>query len=540
MAAGAAMGDSIAGGRPLALDLAALVAEGADASPSRLDWPTPYEAYGFITTELVDDLATAARAAAIAPQLEAVIEAKLGDAVIDLAVIARLVVDLAHVRGAGRCPLYSRDHSPWLHFLDRGGADARGLGGYRAWHYQRPQGAIPALKRRLRRWHSDARAALSPAAGRYDVLSRNRLVDAYFACHGARSIDISPNYRDWPAPAEIPATVCDAVAAMSDAFAPLAKRAAGGDAALAAAAQALARPVIGAHFGKAWADLERIRRLVTERRAGAVLAGGTPKHIGRLFAWQYRQLGRRVLRFAHGGERAFYDDYAWGLTELPFCDTYVCHSRAEADLVERRRAEGRMAAAGPGGIAFVGPGCRNRRAVSAPRRPRNGTVMYVAGGYLGEALAEFPSRKPPDPLYLEWQVWLLQAIRCLGFRTITKVHPKGVFNKAMLLRPFCDELVGGYFDPEGHEVDCYVFDFAGTAFFDALATDRGVVLIDMGIRPRDANSFNDLRARCEVIECTLGPGNRFRLDTSLLGEAIERAATAREWPETFFETYFHG
>ncbi|MCH9006849.1 alpha/beta hydrolase [candidate division KSB1 bacterium] len=84
------------------------------------------------------------------------------------------------------------------------------------------------------------------------------------------------------------------------------------------------------------------------------------------------------------------------------------------------------------------------------------------------------------------------------------------------------------------------FDFAGSAFFDALASDRGVVLIDMGTRPRDANSFDDLNQRCEVITCKQGPGNRFRLDTDHLGEAIERAATAREWPEGFFETYFHG
>ena len=204
-----------------------------------------------------------------------------------------------------------------------------------------------------------------------------------------------------------------------------------------------------------------------------------------------------------------------------------------------------MAPAGPDGIEIVGLGSRKHQAIRAAnggrrRAARTGTVMYVAGAYLGEELADFPSRNPPDVLYFAWQAWLLQAIRRLGFKTLTKVHPKGVFNEAMLLSPFSDEMVGGYFDPEGHEVDCYIFDFAGTAFFDALATGRGVVLIDMGVRPRDANSFNDLRARCEVIECTLGPGNRFRLDTSLLGEAIERAATAREWPERFFETYFHG
>ena len=198
----------------------------------------------------------------------------------------------------------------------------------------------------------------------------------------------------------------------------------------------------------------------------------------------------------------------------------------------------------PEGIKLGGLGSRKHRAIRAPRArrrrpPRSGAVMYVAGGYLGEALGDFPTRKPPDALYFEWQAWLLKAIRGLGYKVVNKVHPKGVLHEAMLLRPFSDRIVDGYFDCEIHDADCYVFDFAGTAFFDALASDRGVVLIDMGTRPRDANSFDDLKLRCEVVVCAPGPGNTFRLDTDHLGEAIERAATAREWPETFFETYFH-
>jgi hypothetical protein len=166
--------------------------------------------------------------------------------------------------------------------------------------------------------------------------------------------------------------------------------------------------------------------------------------------------------------------------------------------------------------------------------------MYVAGGYLGERLGDFPSRKPPDVIYFEWQRWLLKALRSAGFRVVVKPHPKGVLREAELLQPLCDEIVQGNFDPNGHAVDCYLFDFAGAAFFDALASNRGIVLTDMGVRPLDPHSFDDLRLRCEVVRCTLTERNLFRVDTNSLVEAVENAVTSETWPESFFQTYFHG
>ncbi|MFQ5953489.1 MAG: hypothetical protein ACE5JZ_00320 [Kiloniellales bacterium] len=530
----------------VALDLATLAADPTGALKAGLDWPTPYADYGFLSKALVDEVAAGAREGAETPELKAAVEAKLYDMVTDLAVIGRLALDLRHMRESGRRPLYSPADSAWLHFLNQAGTDANGAVGQRAWHHRRAVDRLSELKRRLKRWHSDSRATLTPSAGRFDLLSRNPLMDQYLAVNHARRVDISPNYRDWPPPSETPAPVKGVAAAMTETFSKLAVRATGDDPALRASAEALARAMIADHLAKAWRDLERVRGLFGRRRAGAVLAGGTPKHIGRLIAWRYKELGRAVYRFAHGGERAFYDDYAWGLAELPGCDRYFCHSRAEATHIARRLAEGRMAPAGPADVAFEGLGSQRHRAIRAAlegrkRGPRGGAVMYVAGGYLGEELGDFPARKPPDPLYFEWQAWLLATIRGLGFKMVTKVHPKGVLRQDLLLRPFSDEVLGGTFDAVSHDqADCYLFDFAGTAFFDALASDRGIVLIDMGVRPKDANAFDDLKLRCEVVSCIPGSGNRFRVDTDRLGEAIERAAATRSWPEPFFETYFHG
>ena len=250
-------------------------------------------------------------------------------------------------RANGARARYDKDTSAWLEFLDTGGRDASHLFGRARWYFETRPDPVSRAKRSARRWHSDAMAFLLPRSGRYDILSRNGLLDDYFASGNPRAIAISPNYRNWPAPDETPAQVKDLIAAMMKAFTLASEPATGDDKGLATAAMALAGPVITGHIGKAWADLERVRALITARRAGETLAGGTPKHIGRLFAWQYGQLGREVVRFAHGGERAFYDDYAWSLAELPYCDRYYCHSSAEARHLQRRRS-GR--ANGPGRV----------------------------------------------------------------------------------------------------------------------------------------------------------------------------------------------
>ena len=85
-----------------------------------------------------------------------------------------------------------------------------------------------------------------------------------------------------------------------------------------------------------------------------------------------------------------------------------------------------------------------------------------------------------------------------------------------------------------------VLNFAGAAFFDALASNRGIVLLDMGVRPRDPHSFDDLQLRCEVVKCRLTESNLFLFDTNMLVQAVECASIDETWPEAFFQTYCYG
>ena len=77
-----------------------------------------------------------------------------------------------------------------------------------------------------------------------------------------------------------------------------------------------------------------------------------------------------------------------------------------------------------------------------------------------------------------------------------------------------------------------------SAFFDALASNKGVVLVNPGMRPFDANTESDLRARCEIVDAYPDERNRYRPDPEELADAVRRAADVRECPEWFAQRYF--
>jgi hypothetical protein len=262
---------------------------------------------------------------------------------------------------------------------------------------------------------------------------------------------------------------------------------------------------------------------------GSILLSGTPKHLGRLAGWLYRRDGQTTIRCAHGGERAFFVDFEWGLAELPDCDIYYTHGKGEREALERRIVNATIATASQGGsVSFQSIGSPHHqniydRVTNYRHATRTGEILYVAGAYLGEAFGTFPNIKPPDTLYLDWQINLLQKLKQLGYKVTLKSHPGGIISNEKLLSRYTDNLVKGTFDPTISKADCFLFDFAGTAFVDTLASGKPMVLVDMGVRPFDTTTFEDLSSRCPVIPAAVNEDGKFRVSVEKLGNAIAQS-----------------
>ncbi len=280
---------------------------------------------------------------------------------------------------------------------------------------------------------------------RIDVHNRNNLVNTLLGTDVRPSVDWPVTNLDWthgggvpppsPSAAEIGRAYSRAVAHFID------------DPELYRTLSRLGEYLVSYHGAKCWSDFQVFERHIRSRPMGDMLVSGTPKHLGRLAGWFYRRDGKEVIRCAHGGERAFFPirNGAWPNSGL-------------RHLLRPQRAGN--ATPSPGGWLRAAPNWSSRIATSPSRlsearitrtscnapahcgaRGKTGTIVYVAGGYLGEQLGDFPNRKPPDPLYLDWQIDLIRALKALGYRVAVKLHPAGIAQDARYLAHYADAIL---------------------------------------------------------------------------------------------------
>lgn len=523
------------------MDLSTIDSSGLDRCLGDLVWPSPYDAYHTLSRSLIGALMTTIRALDPGPDPAAVIRAKTYDMVTDLAFVARLAFDIANARRDDRALHYDPKASPMLAFLEAGGDPARSPVP-RIWHHPVDLRARTRLRKSARRTRAHIRA-MRAGSPRIDVHNRNNLVNTLLGTDARPSVDWPVTNLDWTHGGGVPPALTESAAEIGRAY----SRAVAhfiDDPELYRTLSRLGEHLVSYHVAKCWSDFQVFERHIRSRPMGDMLVSGTPKHLGRLAGWFYRRDGKEVIRCAHGGERAFFSDQEWGLAEFPDCDTYYAHSAGERDALARRLAAGGTELVEPDrDITFKTLGSPHhqnllQRSRTLRRKGQTGTIVYVAGGYLGEQLGDFPNRKPPDPLYLDWQIDLIRALKALGYRVAVKLHPAGIAQDARYLAHYADAILQGIFDPAMVSADAFIFDFAGTAFFDALATDVPMVIADLGVRPFDPMVYDDLIRRCPVAPAERDERGRFRVLRDRLGEAVSQSIAMDTCPTGFHDRYF--
>ena len=528
--------------RFLPLDVATMSPPGRESCAEERGWVTPYPAYRFISYEMVTAVCDAASSFHDRGDSRIITGAKLYEILCDLQRIVRIALDLHGIREAGAKLRFSADSSRILAFLtDPELSPAYFFDPY--WPASRAGGLRPIARDLY--WSGRCLAGIVAQRSRADLMSRNDLLSEYLEIRRMAWVSL-PLPRHLLAPPGSSSRSVDEItevlfAALRTTLPPELS----GGTTIAERVALAAKSCISRHLAEAERELRRLRRTLSWRSKGAMLVSGTPKWHGRLLAALYAGAGRRVIRFAHGGERGLYADLHWPIPELTFCDEYYLHGRGEADLIAARAANGAMLRVDHVDMRFESLGSRKHQAIlqrveERPAKSRIGRVMYVPHSYLGEISAHFPAMCPPDPVYYEWQSWLLAQLKNLGYDVVVKAHPKGINNDGSLLAGLCSEIVLGHFDPNAHDVDCYLFDFAGTAFMDALASGTGVVLLDHGVRPLDPAGAKLLDGRVERVPCHFDELNRFRIGPDLLAQAIETAiaAPSLDRAATFVNCYF--
>lgn len=284
---------------------------------------------------------------------------------------------------------------------------------------------------------------------------------------------------------------------------------------------------------------------VKSRHLGEVLISGAPKYHGRLLGLVYQLHRKKVIRFEHGGERPFFDDPGWTLSELRFCDEYRCFGWAGASGLTRNYNSHQAGAHSDTSPLFLAQGSKRHQKLwqqvqsSGERSNKRQAILYVPALYLGEQYRAVSVRfRMNDVVYLNWQIWLIKRLRENGNRVIIKSHPGGLSGVGSVLTKYADGLWRDRYDAAITQEFINVFDFPGTAMIDALATPVPIVLVDSLFRPRNPYTFPDLAERISIVDGYMTDENLFRVKPDDIKSAIASATVKAENALDFFTKYF--
>jgi len=243
-----------------------------------------------------------------------------------------------------------------------------------------------------------------------------------------------------------------------------------------------------------------------------LLTGTAGGFESRLMSHVFQRNNLPVIRFTHGGERGLMNDYRWHYPELMFADYYLVHGRTEAEQVSEAISR-KTSSLTTKSIKIIGVGSqfhnsiRERDSKSDPiNKVQN--VMVVSTSFSGELRGTFTSTGE-EPVYLEWHLRLLKFLKETQYNVISKRHPKGSITDTRLFTGFVnDELLGGSFSDMTTTADAFVFDFAASAFMEALCTNKPVVLIDVPFRPLLQAGREQLEQICTVVKAEYDEHNK--------------------------------
>ena len=526
----------------LPLDIKLIPFQEKEVVSAGYEWILPYELYDPVSDGLVDTLVDHIEKITDSNDLAlgTVLRAKATDIANSATRILRngLEIHALRKRGVNEVGQFGTTH---LHKYLCGSSDLI-PGPYEDTNpYYRNNGVIRPIVAMGRR----IKDVMSSPFDSVDVLQRNEMMSLFLDEKGISSRVMYPFHLIYWPRVEANSHARSCIKVLTDAVLACLDDEVRSDAKLVKRLNSVVNYVIGEHIAEGLGHLKLLRRWKDWGFRGTTFYSGTPKLVGRLLSAILREEGKEVIRFTHGGERGLFSDRLWGITELTYSSCYYMHGKGEAQLIAQRAETG-------GTAQFTGsweevsafPSKIHHeilsRSTNATKRNRNRSIVYVAQSYTGEGKSDMPSFKPPDVLLYEWQVWLLKTLKEQGYKITLKPHPRGVGKNGMHLRPYCDDVIEECFDPIIHQADCLIFDFAGTAMMNALASRNPVIYIDHGIRHFDPLGKKWLSERAEIVPCYFDQYNRFRADPSRLCEAVEYVSE-RNWLDAadhFVKRYF--
>ena len=270
------------------------------------------------------------------------------------------------------------------------------------------------------------------------------------------------------------------------------------------------------------------------------LIGGTPQILGRVLNSIYISSQKKVLRFAHGGERVFFSDKLWVITELINSTEYFTHGIPEKISVEKKISNLpiKLKKLMPSKITTLGS--KKHQIIYENSKGLNTkikkNIFFFPGCFLGEKLLHNPFFKPSDIFLADYIKAFVNEVSKIGYEVIIKTHPGGI-QQDRFFNSLGTMVLKSTFNLRDYNNSILVFDFAGTAFTDSLSSNFPILLLNNGVRPFSNLYLLDLKKRCEILDPYYS-NNNVRFKNNDIKLSLKRAIEKSENFESFSSKFF--
>lgn len=277
---------------------------------------------------------------------------------------------------------------------------------------------------------------------------------------------------------------------------------------------------------KGWIDIGQASIFPPRHPSSKLITGTGGGYLARLVSYQFLSEGHSVLRTSHGGENPLFNDVLWPSIDLPFASKYILGGDVAANAVNiaiRERSESQVpnytkSAAAVGSVHHAQILARANAHTRMPVK----NISVISASFTGIHRVT-PHLKLHDVVYMEWHRRLLQNIRNLGYRVISKRHPKGLIMDQAIFRDVADEeLLSTSMDAIEPRTDAYVIDFPASALMESICTLKPVILIDLPIRIMRPEARARLSKSVEIIAARYDDRNRVAVDKEQLKASLEK------------------
>lgn len=291
------------------------------------------------------------------------------------------------------------------------------------------------------------------------------------------------------------------------------------DISLSAKSSEYLRHILEYHLSLAWRDLHTEAPFSLEKTV--YLSGTGASYWNKLISYKVQKSGGKVIRFDHGGERPFFADSWWGINEFVFCDEFFTFSRHAADAIKTKisNKDYNTLLDKPETLKIYFLPSENFHKIAEKNDSYNipekiKKVMFVPSGFRGECntIPAFTNHDIPNA---DFQIQILKALNTAGFEALYKYSPKvAALGSLFDSTRYGAKKVLGYFSDCLDIPDAFVFTFIGTAFCEAMCTNKLVILVlAPPTRPILEEEKKELYASCRVVHCNADRNNRFILDS---------------------------